>query len=162
MLLSEMLDAVEERKITRFRDMEVSGMAYDSREIKPGQAFFCIKGLVTDGHLYIKDAVKKGADVIFLEREPDEEIEDVVLIKVPDTRYTLARCSSKFYGDPSKKLILVGITGTNGKTTTTYLVRSIFNKAGYKTGMIGTIENYIGDKPEAVTRTTPESLDLQR
>ncbi|MBN2167983.1 MAG: UDP-N-acetylmuramyl-tripeptide synthetase, partial [Actinobacteria bacterium] len=162
MLLSELLDAIEEKKTFYFRDIEVSGLAYDSRETGPGEAFFCIKGLVTDGHQYIRNAVKNGAAVIFVEREPDEDIEDIIFIKVPDTRYALARCSSKFYGDPSRKLILVGITGTNGKTTTTYLVKSLFDCAGYKTGMIGTIENYIGDKSEEVTRTTPESLDLQR
>jgi UDP-N-acetylmuramoyl-L-alanyl-D-glutamate--2,6-diaminopimelate ligase len=161
--LSELLDNIEEKKVIGPRDLAVSGISYDSRLVEPGQAFFCVKGLVTDGHLYVHDAIERGAGVLFVERDPEEEVPDgVALVRVPDTRLALARCAAKFYGEPSTDLKLVGITGTNGKTTTTFLVENIFKKAGYVTGLIGTVENHIGDIVEPVTRTTPESLDLQR
>lgn len=163
MLLSELLQNVREKRITGFRDVDISGLSYDSRQVKPGQAFFCIKGLVTDGHLYASDAAGSGAAALFVEREPEEDIgEEVVLIKVPDTRRALATCSSGFYGKPSTEMKLVGVTGTNGKTTTCYLTESVFGAAGKVTGLIGTVENHIAGVVEPVTRTTPESLDLQR
>ncbi|MCG2795728.1 MAG: Mur ligase domain-containing protein, partial [Actinomycetia bacterium] len=94
MLLSELLRNVEEKRIAGFRDVDVSGLAYDSRLLEPGQAFFCIKGLVTDGHLYASDAVSGGASVLFAEREPEGDVgREVVVITVPDTRRTLAACS---------------------------------------------------------------------
>lgn len=163
MRLEELFGSVEEKRIAGGRDLEVAGLAYDSRRVEPGCAFFCIKGLVTDGHLFIGDAVERGARVVVIEREPDEDIPaDVTTVRVPDTRLALALCSSRFYGEPSRKLELAGITGTNGKTTTTYLVENIFIEAGRKTGLIGTVENHVAGAVEQVTRTTPESLDLQR
>lgn len=162
MLLSDLLKSIEEKRVINFRDTEISGIVYDSREAGPGRAFFCIKGLVTDGHLYTGEAVKKGAGALFVQRLPDAEIpEDVVLVKVGDTREALALCSSAFYGEPSDELKLTGITGTNGKTTTGFLIESIYREAGYETGLIGTVENHIGGTVEPVVRTTPESLDLQ-
>lgn len=138
-------------------------MAYDSRRVEPGNAFFCIKGLVTDGHLYAADAVGRGAKALVFEREPEAlDPAGVTTVSVPDTRRALALCSDRFYGNPSKKLKLVGITGTNGKTTTAFLVKSIFESAGMVTGLIGTVENHVAGTVEPVTRTTPESLDLQR
>ncbi|MCJ7653261.1 MAG: UDP-N-acetylmuramoyl-L-alanyl-D-glutamate--2,6-diaminopimelate ligase [Actinobacteria bacterium] len=163
MLLSELLDTLDEKKVEGFRDLELPGLAYDSRLVEPWEAFFCIKGLVTDGHLYAADAVGKGAAVLFIEKELEAEVgEEVILVKVPDTRRAMARCSARFFGDPSGELKLVGVTGTNGKTTTTFLVESICRKAGHRTGIIGTVETHIGSVVEPVTRTTPESLDLQR
>ena len=163
MLLKEILDSIDVEKVARFRDLDIKDLCYDSRLVQPGQAFFCIKGLVTDGHLFVGDAASRGAEVLFVERDPDEEIPpDVVVVTVRDTRLALAHCSAKFYGEPSEHLKLVGVTGTNGKTTTTFLIENIFKKAGQFTGLIGTVENHIGDVVEQVTRTTPESLDLQR
>jgi UDP-N-acetylmuramoyl-L-alanyl-D-glutamate--2,6-diaminopimelate ligase len=163
MRLKEILDSIETENITNFRDFEIRGLCYDSRLAQPGQAFFCIKGLITDGHLFIRDATGRGAEVLFVEREPDEDIPPkVVMVRVKDTRLALARCSAKFYSEPSEQLKLVGVTGTNGKTTTAFLIENIFKKAGHFTGLIGTVENHIGDVVEQVTRTTPESLDLQR
>lgn len=162
MLLSELLNAVEEKHLDDFRDVEVTGLAYDSRGLEKGQAFFCIKGLVTDGHLFAGDAARSGASAIFIEKEPEAEISGPVIVKVPDTRVALAECSARFYAYPSTRLKLVGVTGTNGKTTTTYLVENICRKAGLKTGLIGTVENHVLDDVEPVSRTTPESLDLQR
>ncbi len=163
MRLEDILDTIEEKKVTGPKDLEITGLSYDSRLVEPGQAFFCIKGLVTDGHLYAADAVKAGAAALFVERDPEEDVgEGVTLIRVPDTRLAMALCSSKYYGEPSRELKLIGITGTNGKTTTSYLIENVFKKDGYMAGLIGTVENHIGDVVEPVTRTTPESLDLQR
>ncbi len=163
MRLEDLFGDIEEKRITGSRDVDVGGLAYDSRQVEPGWAFFCVKGLVTDGHLFVGDAVGRGASVVVIEREPEEEIpQGVTTVKVPDSRLALALCSARFYGQPSKKLALAGITGTNGKTTTTYLVENIFAKAGQVTGLIGTVENHVAGSVEPVTRTTPESLDLQR
>jgi UDP-N-acetylmuramoyl-L-alanyl-D-glutamate--2,6-diaminopimelate ligase len=162
-LLSELLGIFEEKRVTAFSDFDVTGLSYDSRQVEPGQAFFCIKGLVTDGHLYAAQAARTGARAIFIEKALDEEVAGgVVTVKVPDTRLALALCSTRFYGDPSHSLRLVGITGTNGKTTTAYLLESACRAAGMRTGLIGTVQYRIGDVVEPVTRTTPESLDLQR
>jgi len=163
MLLSELLRNVEEKRIAGFRDVDVSGLAYDSRLLEPGQAFFCIKGLVTDGHLYASDAVSGGASVLFAEREPEGDVgREVVVVTVPDTRRTLAACSVRFFGEPSSEMKLVGVTGTNGKTTTAFLTESVLGEAGFATSLVGTVEMHIRGKVEPVTRTTPESLDLQR
>ena len=163
MLLRELLDDIDEKKTTGPLDVEVSGLAYDSRAVVGGDAFFCIRGLVTDGHLYAAPAAARGAVVVFVERELEEELPaGVALVEVPDTRYAMARLSSAYYGQPSREMRLVGVTGTNGKTTTAFLVESILKEEGGVTGLIGTVENHIGDAVEEVTRTTPESLDLQR
>jgi len=163
MNLNELLDTIEEKKSTGPTDVEVTGLAYDSRAVAGGEAFFCIKGLVTDGHLFALDAISRGAKVLFIERELDDEVpEGAIIVRVPDTRFALANLAATFYGNPSRELKLVGITGTNGKTTTCYLVENIFRKAGYVAGLIGTVENHVGETVEPVTRTTPESLDLQR
>jgi len=163
MLLSEILDTIDEKKVSGPTDIEVGGLAYDSRVVERGDAFFCIKGLVTDGHLYAGQAAARGARALFVERDLDAELPDgMVVVRVPDTRFALAEAAARFYGHPSEQMKLVGVTGTNGKTTTGYLIENIFKKAGYVAGLIGTVENHVGEVVEPVTRTTPESLDLQR
>ncbi|PKQ28199.1 MAG: UDP-N-acetylmuramoyl-L-alanyl-D-glutamate--2,6-diaminopimelate ligase, partial [Candidatus Anoxymicrobium japonicum] len=163
MFLSELLNTIDETKITGSVDREITRLAYDSRLVEEGDAFFCIKGLVTDGHEYVIEAVSRGAGAIFVERDMEIPLsEGVTVVRAPDTRFALAKCAAKYYGYPSERLKLIGVTGTNGKTTTCYLVENIFKQAGRVTGLIGTIENHIGEIVEAVTRTTPESLDLQR
>ncbi len=163
MRLSEILSVLDVISVENFIDHEITGIAYDSRTLLPGNVFFCIKGLVTDGHYYASEAVEKGAAAIFTERLLDDELkEDIPVVNVPDTRYAMALCSAHFYGYPSKKLTLIGVTGTNGKTTTTYLVENCMRFGGRKTGLIGTVEYRIGDRVEPVTRTTPESVDLQK
>lgn len=163
MLLSGLLDILDEKKVEGYGDIDVTGLAYDSRQVAPGQAFFCIKGLMTDGHLFAADAARRGASVVYIEKEPEEPVgEGVILVRVPDTRLALARTSARFFGNPSDELKLVGVTGTNGKTTTTFLLESVWREAGMKAGLIGTVQTHIGDTIEPVTRTTPESLDLQR
>jgi UDP-N-acetylmuramoyl-L-alanyl-D-glutamate--2,6-diaminopimelate ligase len=162
MLLSEMIAGIEHRTF-QGGDPAISSLAYDSRRVEDGGAYFCIRGFVTDGHLYAAEAVSRGAVAVFAERILDEEISPrAMTVFVDDTREALAKCSSKFYGDPSASMKLIGITGTNGKTTTAYLVERIFRENGLATGLIGTVENHISGRVEPVVRTTPESLDLQR
>lgn len=146
-------------------DVEVNRVQYDSRKIQKGDCFVAIKGGASDGHLFIQDAVSKGAKVLVMER--DDAIPDsfamhngVIKVVVTDSRKALAEISSNYYGHPSRTLEMVGVTGTNGKTTTTHLIKSILEAAGKKTGLIGTIEYKIGEKTVSATHTTPESLEL--
>jgi UDP-N-acetylmuramoyl-L-alanyl-D-glutamate--2,6-diaminopimelate ligase len=141
-------------------DAAVSGVAYRSDRVSPGDAFFCIPGFAHDGHDYAADAVARGAAAIVCMRRP-EGIGDVAVAAVGDTRKALAHASAVFWGHPSHDLAVVGITGTNGKTTTTYLVDSIARAAGRRTGLIGTVETRIGEDRLDAGRTTPESADLQ-
>ena len=139
---------------------DISGISYDSRKVQPGYVFVCVEGYKTDGHAYVKAAVDKGAAAIVAQKDV-EVPEGIPLILVRDTRKALALMGAAFAGCPARKLNMVGVTGTNGKTTTAFLIEEIFKEAGYKTGLIGTIMNKIGDKVLPVTNTTPESLDLQ-
>jgi UDP-N-acetylmuramoyl-L-alanyl-D-glutamate--2,6-diaminopimelate ligase len=140
---------------------DVEGISYNSRKVEKDFIFVCINGFKTDGHLYIKDAVRRGAKWIVVQKilHPPQ---GVALIRVPETRLALAKLASKFYNNPSHKLKLIGITGTNGKTTTSYLIHSIFREVGIKTALIGTITHTIDECSSAASITTPESLDLQR
>lgn len=138
----------------------ISGISYDSRKVQPGYAFVCIEGYQTDGHAYVKAAIDKGAAAIVAQKGV-EVPEGIPLVLVRDSRKALALMGAAFAGYPARKLNMVGVTGTNGKTTTAFLVEEIFKEAGCKTGLIGTIMNKIGDKVLPVTNTTPESLDLQ-
>lgn len=143
-------------------DIDITGIAYDSRKVSAGNVFVCIKGYETDGHIYAKSAEKNGAAVIVAEDKIDVS---VPVIYVESSRKTIAELACRFYGDPSKKLSLVGITGTNGKTTTTYLIKSILEAAGKRVGIIGTNQNIIGDKillTKSTTPTTPNALELQQ
>ncbi len=140
----------------------VGGIAYRSDAVVDGDAFFCIVGMKSDGHTYAQDAIDRGARVLVVERKVYlADATDVTEVVVPDTRKAMALASARFHDDPSKKLSLVGITGTNGKTTTTYLVEHIARVAGKRTGVIGTVGTLIGDAREKSSRTTPESPDLQ-
>lgn len=135
-------------------------MIYDSRKVEEGSLFICIRGAVVDGHKFVPDVVAKGAKVLIVE-EAVEAPEDVTVILVKDTRYAMAFISAAYFGYPAEKLKTIGITGTKGKTTTTYMVKSILENAGYKVGLIGTIEAIIGDKVIPAKNTTPESYVIQ-
>ncbi|HEY5541222.1 MAG TPA: UDP-N-acetylmuramoyl-L-alanyl-D-glutamate--2,6-diaminopimelate ligase [Coriobacteriia bacterium] len=140
-------------------DAVVSGVAYRSSAVVPGDAFFCVAGFAHDGHDYAADAVARGAAALVVERAlPDV---DAPQFLVADTRVALALGAASFYGDPSAAVQVVGITGTNGKTTTTYIVDAILRRAGRKTAVVGTVETRIGDERLVASRTTPESSDLQ-
>lgn len=144
-----------------------AGIAYDSREALEGWLFVALPGHRADGHDFVPDALARGASAVVVGRDPREvpglsEREGVTVIAVRDPRRALADLAREFYDDPASKLTLVGVTGTNGKTTTTFLMRSIFKKAGYETGLVGTIQYMVGDEVLPSKNTTPESLDLQR
>jgi UDP-N-acetylmuramyl-tripeptide synthetase len=160
MRLLELLSGIKQVQTYGITDVEVTGVAYDSRKVKPGNLFFCITGFKTDGHTYAKAAVENGASVLIVER-PVAEV-DLPQIVVDNSRKSMAQISSAFYGHPTRKIKLIGITGTNGKTTTAFMVENILRAAGHKTGLLGTIECRIGDDVLPVERTTPESADLQR
>ena len=142
--------------------MEVEGLAYRSDRVRPGDAFFCIVGLTTDGHTFAQDAIDRGARVLVAERKVYlADATDVTEVIVPDSRKAMAEAAVRFYDHPSASFQLAGVTGTNGKTTTTYLVEHIARVAGRKTGIIGTVGNVVGDVREKAEHTTPESPDLQ-
>ena len=142
---------------------KVEGLAYRSDAVKPGDAFFCIVGLKVDGHSFAQDAVDRGARVIVAERSLYlVDSSDVTVVVVPDSRRAMAEAACRFYDNPSHSFSLVGVTGTNGKTTTTYLVEAIARQMGLKTGVIGTVGMRIGDEEFPSEHTTPESPDLQR
>lgn len=138
----------------------IKGISYDSRQTKPGDLFVAISGFQLDGHHYVKEAQKKGACAALVEK-PLQNC-DLPQIVVKDTRVALGLVSANFYGHPAQQLKILGITGTNGKTSCTYLVKSILEAAGYRVGLIGTIEILLGKEVWPASRTTPESLDLQR
>lgn len=142
------------------KDKVVSGLSYDSRQIKPGELFFAIRGFKTDGHLFVKEAAAKGADAVVVEQIQDLD-PSVTQVLVPDTRAAMGEMAAAFFGHPARRLRVIGVTGTNGKTTTTYLIKSVLEQAGLSVGLIGTIQVMIGGKAVPAKRTTPESLDLQ-
>lgn len=145
-----------------YEDIEITGIAYDSRNVVNGNVFVCIKGFESDGHKFAKKAVENGAAVVIAEDEIDV---DVPVWYVENARQYLAKLSCKYYDEPSKKFKLIGVTGTNGKTTITYLIKSILEAAGKRVGVIGTNQNIIGDKvllTQSTTPTTPNSLELQK
>jgi UDP-N-acetylmuramoyl-L-alanyl-D-glutamate--2,6-diaminopimelate ligase len=137
----------------------ITGLSLDSRSVGPGALFFCVPGAVTDGHLFARTAVERGAAAVCVERPVDAPAPTLV---VSDVRRAMARVAAAFYGWPVRDLSLLGVTGTNGKTTTVFLLESILNAAGHRTGLIGTIMTRIGSESRPGVRTTPDSLDLQR
>ena len=160
-VLTDLLQEVTYKKHCILQGMMITGVQYDSRKVELGNLFVAIKGFETDGHTYIRQALDNGAIAILISDEAYCSVE-YPWILVEDSRLALAEMSSAFYGHPSEKLKLIGVTGTNGKTTTTNLICDIIEAQGHKTGLIGTIHNRIGDRVLEGSRTTPESLDLQR
>ena len=141
----------------------MKGLAYRSDAVQPGDMFFCIVGLVVDGHSFAQDAIDRGAKFIVVERKLYlADATDVTVVIVKDSRKAMAHVAARFYGNPSAAIALVGVTGTNGKTTTTYLVEQIARACGKRTGVIGTVGVEIAGEREKSSRTTPESPDLQR
>lgn len=142
-------------------EIELSDFQYDSRKIEKDSLFVAITGFQTDGHKYIPMAVEKGAAAVLCEHPVEGVPNGVTVVLTPNNRQALAVLSANFYGHPSDEMRTVGVTGTNGKTSTTYLMKSILDRQGSKVGIIGTIENRIGDKVLHAERTTPESKELQ-
>lgn len=158
MILTQILRNLEYEIIHGDTDIEISKVQYDSRKIKKGDVFLCITGYSTDGHKFVKNALENGAKAVICEREI-EVPDNTTLIKVENSRKALALIAKNCYPDASK-LKIIGVTGTSGKTTTTFLIKSILENSGHKCGLIGTILNYAGDTETAAHRTTPESLEL--
>lgn len=158
-LLGELIDRLREKTLTGDRATEITGLTYDSRAVRPGHLFFAIRGFKVDGHEFVPQAVAAGASAVV--GEDDLSQTGAAYVRVPDSREAMALVASRFYGEPTQRLRLIGVTGTKGKTTTTTLVRHILTYAGIKTGLIGTNVNLVGDREVKAIRTTPESLDLQ-
>ena len=160
MRLNRLLEKMEYTLLAGSLDTEISTLVYDSRKVEKGSVFVCISGTVRDAHDFIPEVVEKGAAVLVVEKDV-ELIEGITYIKVDNSRKALAYLSAAYFDYPATKLKTIGITGTKGKTTTTYLVKSILESAGIKTGLIGTIESIIGDKHIPSVNTTPESYIVQ-
>lgn len=156
MTLKELVKDID-CKISGNPETEIKGIAYDSRKVQEGYLFVAIKGFETDGHKYIESAIKNGAVAVLGEEDISPEC---TYVKVNDSRKALALCGAQFYDHPEKKLKIIGLTGTNGKTTTTYLIRQILMLKGLRCDLIGTNQTIIGDEVVESSRTTPESLDL--
>ena len=139
-------------------NIEITGITCNSKEVRPGFVFVCLKGANSDGHKFAPDALKSGAAVIFA--ETDLGFENQIIVK--DTHEAYFDLSAKWFREPTKELKLIGVTGTNGKTSVTYMLKSIFEKAGYKTGLIGTIQNMIGEKAIETHNTTPDAYTLNK
>ena len=137
---------------------EISKLAYDSRAVEAGTLFFCVRGMSSDGHEFAPGAVEAGASALVVERPLDLGVPEV---QVADARAAMAPLAAAFHGDPTLELALVGVTGTNGKTTTAFLVRSLLEAAGRRCGLLGTVHRVVGGEVEEVERTTPEAIDLQ-
>lgn len=159
--LKDLLEHLDYQCLQGTTDKEITSVVYDSRKAEPGSLFLCIKGAVSDGHAYAKEVVEKGASVLVVQ-DVVEVPEDVTVIQVENSRYAMACISAAWFDHPAKKLKTIGITGTKGKTTTTYLVKSILENAGHKTGLIGTIETIIGEEHIPSANTTPESYLVQQ
>ena len=160
MTLSKLLKNTDILSVQGNIDVKVSGIAFDSKTVKPGDVFVCIKGFKADGHDYALNALEKGAVAIVAERSIADVAATVAIVK--DARRALSFMAAEFYCHPYHKFCLIGITGTNGKTTTTYLVKSILESVGQKVGLIGTNQNMIGDEVIPSHHTTPDSLELMQ
>lgn len=175
MRLAQLLDGVLVTKLFQItygrfavtQDVEIRNLQYDSRNVQRGDCFFAIRGTGADGHRFIESAINSGAAAVVLENDaalPESMFlhTGVIKIVVPDSRKTLALMAANYYGHPSDHLTMVGVTGTNGKTTTTHIIRSILEAAGQNVGLIGTIEYKIGNQVTPASHTTPESLELNQ
>lgn len=161
MKLTQLLERLEYEVIQGNDEIEVRELINDSRKVREGSVFVCISGAVVDGHEFVGDVAAKGAAAVIVEKDV-EAPEDMTVIRVPDTRYALALMSAAYFGYPADKMKIIGITGTKGKTTTTYMIRSILEGVGHKVGLIGTIEAIIGDETIPAANTTPESYTIHQ
>ena len=159
-LLSEILYKCELIEIEGSTDIAIDGITFDSRKVKDGDLFIAVHGLTSDGHDYIVQAIEKGAVAVVCEKFPAERSDVVSFIKVAQSRKAMARIAANFYDNPSERIKIIGITGTNGKTTIATLLHNLFNSLGYTTGLISTISNKIGDKENASAYTTPDVIAL--
>ena len=160
MKLTDLLERLDYTCIQGKLDKEIKAIVNDSRKAVPDSLFFCIQGAVTDGHEYAAEVAGKGAAAIVVQR-PVAVPKEVTVIQVEDSRYAMALIAAAWYGYPAEKMKVIGITGTKGKTTTAYMVKSILEASGFKTGLIGTIEVIAGEEHIPANNTTPESVLIQ-
>jgi UDP-N-acetylmuramoyl-L-alanyl-D-glutamate--2,6-diaminopimelate ligase len=158
MRLDALLAGAGEARVIGDAAVDVASLAYDSRKAKAGTLFFCVPGEKVDGHEFAAGAVEAGAVALVVERRMELDVAQVV---VPDARAAMAPLAAWFWGDPTNELRVVGVTGTNGKTTTAFLIREILEAAGIQAGLLGTVRQVVGGVEEEVERTTPEAIDLQ-
>jgi UDP-N-acetylmuramoyl-L-alanyl-D-glutamate--2,6-diaminopimelate ligase len=140
-------------------DVEVADLAFDNRAVRPGTVFFCVPGFTRDGHDFAPDAAQRGAVALVVERPLGLAVPEIV---VDDVRLAMAQAAARFQGDPTARLRVAGVTGTNGKTTTTYLLLGVLEAAGVQTGLLGTVKSVVGGVDRVAKHTTPEAIDLQR
>ena len=159
--LQELVLLLPNAKVQGKVDFSIEALAHDSRQVVPGTLFVCLSGFKTDGHNYIMQAYAQGAVAVLVEKEIENIPQGLTVITVADTRDAIRAITPYFFDYPSRKLRMIGVTGTNGKTTTTYLLRSILQEAGFKVGIIGTIQNSIGQRVVPTKNTTPDVIDLQ-
>lgn len=162
MKLREIIRGIKTKRFDGDDRLEISGISIDSNEVKEGYLFAALKGEKTDGHRYIDSALGNGAVALLVEDAPENGYPGIAVVRTGDSRESLARAAANFYGHPTKELTLAGVTGTNGKTTVTYLLESIWKEEGRSPGVIGTIEYRFGGRRVSAPMTTPESLDLMR
>jgi len=160
MKLKEIVNILKIEECSNINNIDIEGIAYHSAEVSEGYIYVAIKGYITDGHKYAKDAVKNGAVAIIVE----DIIDDIYVpqLRVSNSRIALSRISAAFYDYPTKGMQIIGVTATNGKTTTTYMLNQIYEEYGYKTGLVGSVMNKVGENFTPAQLTTPESLDLQK
>ena len=159
MNLERVIEALAPTDVVQRAPVEISDLAYDTRAVQPGALFFCVPGERHDGHTFARDAVQRGAVALVVERPL--ELDNVQLV-VPDARRAMAQAAVAFFDDPTTELEVAAVTGTNGKTTTTFLLHSILGAAGRRPGLLGTVESRVGESRRPAIRTTPEAIDLQR
>ena len=140
-------------------DVEIADLAYDNRAVSPGTLFFCVPGFTRDGHDFAPDAVGHGAAALVVQRPLGLGVPEV---QVDDVRAAMATAAARFFGDPTAQLAVAGITGTNGKTTSAFLLRGLLEAAGMRCGLLGTVKSVVAGEERPVVRTTPEAIDLQR
>ena len=160
MKLKDILTNCNLLEIVGEKDVDVANITFDSRKVSQGTLFFAVKGTQVDGHDYIDGAIEKGASVVVCEKLPRKKAENVTYVKVDNSAYVLGVGASNFFGNPSEKLKLVGVTGTNGKTTIATLLYRLFTEAGYSCGLLSTIENIVNREVVPSTHTTPDPIEL--
>ena len=162
MLLNKLLKAIQPVQVTGESDIEITGINIDSRLVEAGQLFMAMRGTQADGHAYIPTAIEKGAVAVLCEDMPEEPVAGITYIQVKDSEDATGKIATTFYGDPTSKMELVGVTGTNGKTTIATLLYNTFRYFGYKVGLISTVCNYIDDEAIPTEHTTPDPITLNR
>ena len=162
MRLDKLISGITTNHIIGKTSIEITGINIDSRAIEEGHVFVAVKGTQTDGHTFIEKAIEKGASTIICENIPTTIVENVTYIQVSNTEDIVGELATQYYGDPTSQLELVGVTGTNGKTTIATLLYNIFRKFGYKVGLISTVCNYIDGKPIPTNHTTPDPITLNK